>query len=55
MVLTLDSWDIAGFDVVEMEQRDDRIEIELTDGAIEVELEVRLKDTGELDIRLKLD
>ena len=55
MVLTLDSWDIAGFEVVELEQRTDRIEIDLDNGSVEVELKVRLKDSGELDIRLKLD
>lgn len=55
MVLTLDSWDISGFDVVELEQRSDRIEIELVGGDVEVELKVRLKDSGELDVRLEVD
>ena len=55
MVLTLESWDISGYQVVEMEQRSDRIEIELADGEFEVELKVRLKETGELDIRLEVD
>jgi len=55
MVLTLDSWDISGFEVVELEQRTDRIEIELEDGDTEIELRVRLKDSGELDIRLKVE
>lgn len=55
MVLTLDSWDIVGFDVAEMEQRNDRIEIELVNGTTEVELKVRLKDSGELDIRLEVE
>jgi len=54
-VLTLDSWDISGFEVVELEQRTDRIEIELEDGDTEIELRVRLKDSGELDIRLKVE
>lgn len=55
MVLTLDSWDIEGFEVVELEQRTDRIEIDLDNGSVELELKVRLKDSGELDIRLKVD
>ena len=55
MVLTLESWDISGFEVLEMEQRSDRIEIELGNGDTEVELKVRLEETGELDIRLDID
>lgn len=54
-MLTLDNWDISGFDVVELEQRFDRIEIELENGDTEVELRVRLKDSGELDTRLKVE
>ena len=55
MILTLDSWDIVGFAVEELEQRNDRIELDLSDGSTEVELKVRLKDSGELDIRLEVE
>ncbi len=52
--LSVESWDISGFEIVELEERADRIEVELTDGQTEVELEVRLKDDGELRAHLEV-